>query len=235
MGRLGLDQNQSLVIVKEDAFLCWLSRAASREFAAIRHPSAYPTGKTLFLEKDDPAGFFLLYSGLVKLSVSSRGGKTLILKVAGPGEIIGLAASMAGIPYESSAETLQPCEASFIRRDDFARFAESHPQIYWVVIRQLASQYSSAYAQLRTIGLSHSAPQRVARLLLDWSATGRETKDGTLIMVPLTHEQIAECVGSSRETVTRTLSDFKNKRLIILRGATITIPNRAALEVIGGD
>lgn len=54
-------------------------------------------------------------------------------------------------------------------------------------------------------------------------------------MVPLTHEQIAECVGSTRETVTRMLSDFKNKHLIILRGATITIPNRAALKMTGGD
>lgn len=235
MGRLGFDQNQSLVMVKEDTFPCRLSGAASREFAAIRHPSAYPTGKTLFRENEKPAGFFLLYSGLVKLSVSSRGGKTLILKVAGPGEIIGLAASMAGIPHESSAQTLQPCQASFVRRDDFVHFAEGHPQIYWVVIRQLASQYTTAYAQLRTIGLSHSATQRLARFLLHWSSTGKETKDGTEIKVPLTHEQIAECLGSSRETVTRTLGDFRSKHLIILNGATITIPSRAALKAIGGE
>lgn len=72
------------------------------------HPSAYPTGKTLFLEKADPAGFFLLYSGLVKVPLTSRGGKTLILKVAEPGEIIALAASMAGIPYAETISRASP-------------------------------------------------------------------------------------------------------------------------------
>ena len=53
--------------------------------------------------------------------------------------------------------------------------------------------------------------------------------------MPLTHEQIAECVGSTRETVTRTLSQFKSKHLVMFHGTTAMIPNRAALMAISGD
>jgi CRP/FNR family transcriptional regulator len=86
---------------------------------------------------------------------------------------------------------------------------------------------------LRTVGLSASAPERLARLLLNWSADGKQTQQGTQITIPLTHEEIAEFVGTTRETITRTLSDFKTRNLVTLQGSTMMISNRAALEAIG--
>jgi CRP/FNR family transcriptional regulator len=88
---------------------------------------------------------------------------------------------------------------------------------------------------LRTVGLSASAPERLARLLLNWSADGKQTQQGTQITVPLTHEEIAEFLGTTRETVTRTLSDFKTRNLLKLQGSTMMISNRAALESIGAQ
>jgi CRP/FNR family transcriptional regulator len=82
--------------------------------------------------------------------------------------------------------------------------------------------------------LSASAPEKLARFILEWSAAGKKTKDGTQIKVPLTHQEIAEFLGTTRETVTRTLSDFKTRNLVTLQGSTLTIANRAALENIGG-
>ncbi len=102
------------------------------------------------------------------------------------------------------------------------------------VVTQFTTLYSGACEQLRTVGLSASAPEKVARLLLDWSSDGKQTKSGTQIKVPLTHEEIAEFVGTTRETITRTLSEFKTKQLVVLQGSTLTISNRAALESIGG-
>jgi CRP/FNR family transcriptional regulator len=84
------------------------------------------------------------------------------------------------------------------------------------------------------VGVSASAPERVARLLLDWAFDGKQTKSGMQIKVPLTHEEIAEFVGTTRETVTRTLSEFKTKHLVVLQGSTLTISDRAALEFVGG-
>jgi len=221
--------------LKENAFLCHLSHEAAKEFESIHLSSSYPSGSILFFEGEAARGVFLVCSGKVKLSVSSRGGKTLILQIARPGEILGLSASMSGISYEVSAETLYPSQIAFVRREDFVRFVNRFPEVYQAVIRQLNSQYAHACEQLRTVGLSTTANEKLARLFLHWSSEEKQTSDGAHIKMPLTHEQLAECVGATRETVTRTLSDFKNRHLVMLNGTTVMIPNRAALQAISGD
>jgi CRP/FNR family transcriptional regulator, cyclic AMP receptor protein len=142
---------------------------------------------------------------------------------------------MAGIPYEVSAETLYPSQIAFIPREEFVRFVHRFPEVYQAVIRQLNSQYANACEQLRTVGLSTTANEKLARLFLHWTAEEKQTSEGLQIKMPLTHEQIAECVGATRETVTRTLSDFKNRHLVMLKGTTVMIPNRAALQALSGD
>jgi CRP/FNR family transcriptional regulator len=88
---------------------------------------------------------------------------------------------------------------------------------------------------LRTVGLSTNAHEKIARLFLQWSSDEKQTSQPARIKLPLTHEQIAECVGSTRETVTRTLSEFKNRHLVMFHGTTVMIPNREALMAISGD
>jgi CRP/FNR family transcriptional regulator len=219
--------------LKENGFLCHLSPVAEREFESIKSTSFYPEGSRLFLENEPVQGIFLLCSGKIKLSVSSRTGKTLILQLAHPGEILGLSESMSGLDYEVSAEALHPSKVAFIRREDFLRFVNRFPEVYQAVIRQLNVQYSRACEKLRTVGLSTNANEKVARLFLDWSS--EEASENAQIKMALTHEQIAECVGSTRETITRTLSEFKNKHLVTFKGATVTIPSRSALQAVCGD
>jgi CRP/FNR family transcriptional regulator, cyclic AMP receptor protein len=221
--------------LKESGFLCHLTPVAAKEFEAIKSSSFYPAGSTLFLENEPARGIFLLCSGKVKLSVSSRGGKTLILQLARPGEILGLSASMSGVAYEVSAETLHPSRVVFIRREDFLQFVGRFPEVYQAITRQLNVQYARACEQLRTVGLSTSANEKVARLFLDWSSEEPRASEGAQIKMALTHEQIAECVGSTRETITRTLSEFKNKHLVTLKGTTVTIPSRSALLAMCGE
>jgi len=215
-------------------FFCQLNPATLKDFNAVRTTATYPGGSILYIEKQDPRGVFVLCAGEVKLSISSSAGKTLILRIAKPGEILGLMAVLANTPYEVTAETLHPCQVAFIRREDFLQLLTKHPEMHQGVVKQLTTLYSGACEQLRTVGLSASAPEKVARLLLDWSSDGKQTKSGMQIKVPLTHEEIAEFVGTTRETVTRTLSEFKTKQLVVLQGSTLTISNRAALESIGG-
>jgi CRP/FNR family transcriptional regulator, cyclic AMP receptor protein len=221
--------------LKQNGFLCHLTPAAAKEFESIKLSSPHPTGSVLFMENEPARGVFLICSGKVKLSVSSKCGKTLILQMAKPGELIGLSASMSGVPYEVTAEVLYPSQVVFIRREDFLRFIHRFPEAYEAVIRQLNLQYGRACEQLRTIGLSTTAHEKLARLFLHWSSDDKQAKEANQIRVPLTHEQIAACLGSTRETVTRTLSDFKHKHLITLRGATVMIPDRSALMAISGD
>ena len=229
-----LNENCQSCKMRANGFFCQLSPAAMTDFNKIKSPAAYPAGAVLFLEKQDPRGVFVLCAGQVKLSISSSGGKTLILRIAKPGEILGLMATMSGIPYEVTAETLHPCQVAYVRRDDFLQFVGKYPEVYQGVVRQLSTLYSGACEQLRTVGLSASAPEKLARILLEWSADPKDTKQSTQIKLPLTHEEIAEFIGTTRETVTRTLSEFKNRQLVSLQGSTLMISNRPALETIGG-
>lgn len=215
-------------------FFCQLNPAALKDFNAVRMSATYPGGAVLYIEQQDPRGVFVLCAGEVKLSISSSAGKTLILRIAKPGEILGLMAVLANTPYEVTAETLHPCQVGYIRREDFLQLLAKHPEMHEGVVKQLTTLYSGACDQLRTVGLSASAHEKVARLLLDWASSGKQTKAGTEIKLPLTHQEIADFVGTTRETVTRTLSEFKTKHLVVLQGSTLTISNRAALESIGG-
>jgi CRP/FNR family cyclic AMP-dependent transcriptional regulator len=216
--------------LKRGSFFCQLPPAAVKDFDAVKSATTYPKGALLFMEKQDTRGVFVLCEGEVKLSISSSEGKTLIMRVAKAGEVLGLIAALSGSPYEATAETLHPCQVAFVRREDFLRFVAKYPEAFQSVVRQMNSQYQGACEQLRTVGLSASAHGKLARLLLTWSAGIQQTKEGTRITLPLTHEEIAEFIGTTRETVTRTLSDFKVRRLVAIQGSTLMIPNRAALE-----
>ena len=231
-GPYGLELNEGCKTckLKGNGPFCQLPGAILKDFDAIKSTSTYPKGALLFVERQDARGIFVLCEGEVKLLISSSEGKTLIMRVAKAGEILGLMAALSGSPYEVTAETLHPCQVAFVRREDFLRFIAKHPEAFQSVVRQISSQYQGACEQLRTVGLSASAHEKVARLLLAWSAGIRQTKEGTRIKLPLTHEEIAEFIGTTRETVTRTLSDFKVRHLVAIQGSTLMIPNRAALE-----
>jgi CRP/FNR family cyclic AMP-dependent transcriptional regulator len=231
-GPYGFEQAENCIKCKDRAegFFCQFSSTALKDFNAIKSTSAYPAGAVLFMERQEPRGVFVLCEGEIKLSVSSSEGKTLILRIAKPGEVLGLMPTFSGSPYEATAETLHPCQVAFVRRDDFLRFIAKHPEAYQGVVRQLSYYYQAACEQLRTLGLTASAPEKLAKLLLEWSAGGKETREGTQIRLPLTHEGIAEFIGTTRETVTRTLAEFKNRRFVVLKGSTLMISNRAALQ-----
>jgi CRP/FNR family cyclic AMP-dependent transcriptional regulator len=231
-GPYGLELNDGCKNCKHKAngFFCQFSPAALKDFDAIKSTASYPKGALLFLERQDARGVFILCEGEVKLSISSSEGKTLIMRVARAGEILGLMAALSGTPYEVTAETIHPCQVAFVRREDFLRFMANHPEASQGVVHQMSSQYQGACEQLRTLGLSTSAHEKLARLLLTWSTGIPKIKGGTKITLPLTHEEIAEFIGTTRETVTRTLSDFKVRHLVDIQGATLMIPNRAALE-----
>jgi CRP/FNR family transcriptional regulator len=216
--------------VRKSAFFCHLTPEATKDFACVKSSSAYPGGARLFLEKQEPRGVFAFCEGNVKLTISSSEGKTLIVRIAKPGEILGLTAVLSARPYEATAETLHPCQIAFVGRDDFRRFVVQHPEVSQAIVGQLSSDYHGVCEQLRTVGLSASAQSRLAKLLLDWSDGAEHTKLGTRMQLPFTHEEIAEFIGRSRETVTRTFSEFRSRQLVTLKGSTLMISDRAALE-----
>lgn len=207
----------------------WLP-AAFQDLASIAHPSPYEAGRTLFSEKEPPHGVYLVLEGEVKLSMNSIDGRRLILRIAKKGEILGLASALSGNLYEVTAETLYPCRLAFVSRREFLGILVRHPEVYQTLTEELTRNITMACEQLRTVGLSASVPEKLARLLLDWSENGQTTECGTRLRFSLTHGEIGEFIGASRETVTRTLTLFKTRRLVDFHGSMMTIPSKAALE-----
>lgn len=218
--------------LRGDRLFCDLPPDAMRMLASITSPSTYPKGAVLFVQGQPARGVFVVCTGRVKLSVSSATGKTMILRVAEPGEVVGLPASLSGQPYGVTAEVLEPTQANFIARAQFLQFLRQHGEAALRVAQLLSDIYHSAYEEIRALGLSGSSAGKLAKFLLDWSSRhGQQKQDGEIrLKLPLTHEEIAQMIGASRETVTRLLADFKKKQLVRIKGSTFVIRNPAALE-----
>jgi CRP/FNR family transcriptional regulator len=182
------------------------------------------------MERDQAHGIYFVLEGEIKLSINSADGRRLNLSIARKGEILGLASALFGKEYLMTAETLYPCKLVHLGQRDLQGFLMRHNDAYQTLTQELGRQLSSACDQLRTIGLSSSVPEKLARLLLEWSERGQATEAGTRFRFSLTHEEIGEFIGASRETVTRTLTLFKTRRLVSFQGSTLVIPNRQALE-----
>ena len=229
-----ITENCLICKLRHSGFFCELPKGPLEELEKVKYASAYPQGAMLFVEGQAPRGVYIICSGRVKLSTTSREGKTLILRIAQAGEVLGLHATVSGRPYELTGETLQPCQLDFVRRDDFLRFLQHHGDACLNAAQHLSQNCQNAYEMIRSLGLSHSVGEKLARLLLEWASDGEATKDGIRIKVSLTHEEIAQLIGTSRETVTRVLSEFREKKFAQLRGSTLMIMNRAGLEKLVG-
>jgi CRP/FNR family transcriptional regulator, cyclic AMP receptor protein len=217
--------------LKSSAFFCQLSPGAVKAFEDVKLAGVYPRGATLFFEGENPRGVYLLCRGRVKLSVCSADGRVLILRIAGPGELLGLSAAVSDLPYKATAEAIEPCQVSFVRKEEFLRFLGEHAEACFKIAQLLSRNYHAAYMQIRSLGLSNSALEKLAKLLLDWcDGSGKGTEQGIRLKLGLTHEEIAEMIGSSRETVSRLFSELKVRQTICTQGSTLIVRDKAALE-----
>lgn len=192
----------------------------------------YPPGYQLFTEGEMPRGIYLLGTGRVKLFSTAAQGKVFITKIARPGELLGLNAAVLGKPYLVSAEVVEPSRINFIARDVFLAFLDRSPRAASDAIRQLSANYYDAQRDLRALALSQSAREKLAKLLLEWVEQAGEPQDGgdIWLRVYLTHEEIAQMIGSSRETVTRMFSDLTRRKVIEGRGEALRVRDLAALR-----
>src|SRR5271167_1236298 len=214
--------------MREEHLFCNLPAAAVQRLNEIRSTAIYPKSAMLFIEGQQPRGVFVLCTGKAKLSTTSAQGKTVITKISEAGDVLGLSATISNRPYEVTAEMIEPGQANFITRDALLQFMREFGEVAVRVAEQLSRNYYTAYEGIRTLGLTNSPAERFAKLLLGWS-NNSDNGDPLPVKLTLTHEEIAEIIGTTRETVSRLFSQFKKKQFVQLKGATLIIRNRAAL------
>jgi CRP/FNR family transcriptional regulator len=225
-----LNEDCKSCTMRKEGFFCQLPPAALEAFSNSTFTTSYPAGAVLFVEGQAARGVHMLCEGRVKLTMNSSDGKTLIVRICESGELLGLHAAVSGESYELTAEVLQPCQVNFVRRADFMALLRQHPEASAAAMRELSTGYRQACQEIRYLGLSRSASEKVAQFLLETSAKAHQTSQGKGFHLGLTHEEISQVVGISRETVTRTLTEFKGKMLIATKGSTMFIRDESGLR-----
>lgn len=218
---------------EKDSF-CNLPNSAFKDFRAIKVPRAYSRGSTIFMEGQPSDGVYLLCEGRVKLSACSQDGKVIILGIAEPGDILGLSAAMNGLDHETSAEAVEKCRANYIKSVDLLRFLRNNPEACLNAAKQLSRNYLTAYHQICSLGLSDSVADKLAKLFLGWSGNGSGPTGRVHLKNQFTHEEMAEMIGTSRETVTRALRNLRESGLITLKGSDLYIHDRQRLRAAIG-
>ena len=221
---LGCDQTGA-------GFFCGMSNEARTALNLCSHKSVLPPGIILFVEGQAPRGVFIVCSGKVNLSTTSREGKVITLKTAEAGEPLGLSATISNVGYETTAETATACQLSFVERKDVLELFETQKEVSFKVAHCLSQHFQAAYRDIHQLVLNRSSSGKLARLLLSQSV-GDEQSEEVRVPASMTHEEMAQRIGASRETVTRLIINLRRKKLIRSDRAGIVIRNRTALEAL---
>jgi CRP/FNR family cyclic AMP-dependent transcriptional regulator len=132
-----------------------------KAFDEIRSLASHPRSTILFAEGRPVRGIYILCDGRARLSICSDTGKRLTLRVAGPGELLGLGATLSNTPYEITAELLDNSQVVFVRRKDLLKFLREHREVCMEVVRMLSQDLHGAYERVRSIGMIRTRHPRI--------------------------------------------------------------------------
>jgi CRP/FNR family cyclic AMP-dependent transcriptional regulator len=211
---------------------CNLSPDALREFDGIGVQMVLPKGAILFHEEEQAQSVAVICEGQLKLSCTSSDGKTLILKVAMPGDVLGLSSVLTGTFYEVTAEALETCLVKCVAKSSFLNFLEKYGQASLHAAKSISDDYQTAFYDAKRLALSSSVKARVASVLLDLGRSACCGKNEMRFTMALTHDELASLAGTTRESISRVLGGLKKENLIQIRGSSIYIPHPAQLEVV---
>jgi CRP/FNR family transcriptional regulator, cyclic AMP receptor protein len=213
---------------------CELPEKELSALRGIRIDRNFSKGDTVITEGQPAKGVFIVCDGRVKLSTCSRDGRTMILGIAGRGELIGLCAVLAGTEYETTGEAIDNGRMSFVPAGDLISFLNTHPAAAVSAARQLGRKYLDAHRKVCAFGMSEPVLVKLAKLILDWCSHPAPVEAPVRLTNSFTHEEIAEMIGASRETVTRTLREMRERGLVTLKGSDLVIHDWHSLSITAG-
>ena len=193
-------------------------------------------GNVLFTEGEPARGIYIVLEGRATVSISSPGGKTVILRVAQSGDVLGLNSTLRNSAYDVTVQTLEPCHTDFISRSELIALLERSQQCTQAVLLALSDELTELADRTKSLLLSQTSSVRLAKLLLEWGTrTTANRLPRVRIQKSFTQEEIAQMIGSSRETVTRLLTTLSKRRIIELTTDSILIHDWLALENAAED
>lgn len=188
--------------------------------------SVHGRGNVLFAEGEPARGVYILRSGRAAVSISSSEGRVVIVRMAQAGDVLGLNSVLRGAPYDATVKMLESCRTDFIPRGDLLELMQTSQAGNRAILKILSHELTELSTRMRSLLLSQTASARLAKLLLEWSGQSER------IDRVFTHEEIAQMICASRETVTRLLASMSRREIIRITSDSIRIQDRAALEKI---
>ena len=186
--------------------------------------SVHRRGKVLFAEGEPARGVYILRTGRAAVAISSSEGRVIILRMAHAGDVLGLNSVLRSSAYDATVKTLEPCCTSFIPRAELIELMGTSQAGTQAVLKILSHELNELTARTRSLLLPQTASARLAKLMLEWR------KQSVRIDRVFTHEEIAQMICSSRETVTRLLASLSRRNIIEVTSDSILIRDHAALE-----
>jgi CRP/FNR family transcriptional regulator, polysaccharide utilization system transcription regulator len=215
--------------VRTHGVFCDLTKEELREVVRGRTPNTYRKHSIIFYEGNPSMGLFGVWSGKVKVSNHGVNGHLQIARLAKPGDILGYRALLADEPYAATAEVLEDAVICFLDKNVFFQILKRNPNLMLRIMKKVCQELRVAERHALDL-VQKPVVQRVASLLLDLERDfGEPTPAGIRLDIELTREEMAQMVGTTAESLIRTLSEFKAKGCVDMAGHQVLVRNHAEL------
>ncbi len=207
-----------------------ISPSEMQEMEKITRMEEVKKRQPLYLPGDPSSNVYLLKKGRVKIANTAPSGKEVTFDILEPGEVFGELDVLEDAPRSTSAETLDDAVICVIPRKDFDQYLAMHPTVMFKLTKLIGLRLKKIQSRVEDL-VFREVPARLAHLLSELGKTeGVAEKQGIRLKVKLTHQEMANLIGCSRETVSTTMGQFRDDGLIQIDGRTITILNPNALS-----
>jgi len=213
-----------------------LSAVETRDnLRALLHPRSVDKDEYLFFEGDPADTLYLVRSGRIKVLKHSATGKEMVLEIVSAGDTVGETGILDGGAYPVSAQAMEPSQVWGIRRADYLRALDAHPDLALQTARSLGKRLQEAYQTMLSLAVER-VERRIARVLLKLAAaTGQRTNEGIVIGATVTRQDIADMTGTTVETAIRVMSRWTKRGLIRSRRGRITLLRPHELVLIAEE
>jgi CRP-like cAMP-binding protein len=214
---------------KDKGIFCELKDLALAKVSANKVMNTYKKGQTVFFQGNPPFGLYCINAGKIKITATGNDGKESILRIAGPGDVLGHRSLFSDETYHATATVIEDAVICFMDKKFIYKAVETEPSVALNLITKLSREMGSAEA--RTAAMSQkNVRERLAELLLMLKKTyGIQEGKRWKLDIKLTREEIASMVGTANETVIRFISEFKDEGLIEQEGKTIFVTDEKKL------
>jgi CRP/FNR family transcriptional regulator len=219
---------------RRPGWFCSLGSAVLADLETLTGTVSLAAQAPLFTQGEDARCLYLICSGYLKLTVGEHKDRQMIVRVAGPGSMLGLYAVLSHGVYEVSAETLTATVLRPVERESFTGFLRSHKEAQMRAVQCICQEYRFALQDACRIALAETVGSRLGRLLFELAHQIGEHLEGGGYRFPLllTHEEMASMASTTRETVTRTLGQFRKDGLISIEDSLVTLHQPDRLQTL---